>query len=112
MIGRKNPNWNGGTSYEPHDINFNMKFKNLIRKRDNQVCMVCGSHREKLKNALSIHHINYDKLLSIPQNCVSLCISCHVKTNKNRKQWISFFHSLLNERYGYKYNNQEIVLEV
>jgi len=112
MVGKRNPNWNGGSSFEPHDKSFDNKFKRAIRKRDNQICMVCGIHREKLKNRLSIHHINYNKLLSIPQNCISLCISCHTKTNGNRKHWTTLFQNLLTERYGYQYNNQEIVLEV
>ena len=111
--GNKNPNWNNGSSFEPYDKTFNNKFKRAIRKRDNQVCMMCGIHREKLKNSfLNVHHINYDKLLSVPQNCITLCVSCHTKTNSNRKHWTKFFQDLLSERYGYKYNNQEIILEV
>jgi len=113
LYGEKHPNWRGGISFEPYDINFNNKFKRAIRKRDNQICMLCGIHREKLKRALDVHHIDYNKLLSIPQNCVSLCTSCHTKTNWNRKNWTKFFQSLLAEKYGYIYNkNQEIVLEV
>ena len=41
--------------------------------------MICGIHREKLKRAFSIHHINYDKELTIKENCISLCIKCHSK---------------------------------
>ena len=73
--------------------------------------MICGIHREKLNKVLDIHHVNYDKLLSIPQNCISLCHPCHPKTNHNRKHWIKFFQSLLSEKYGYEYKNNEIVLE-
>jgi len=109
--GDKNPAWNGGTSFEPYDINFNNQFKKAIRKRDNQVCMVCGIHREQLNIELTIHHIDYNKKLSIPQNCVSLCTSCHGKTGWNRPHWIKFFQSLLAERYGYKYSElNEVVL--
>jgi len=108
----KHPLWQGGKSFEPYDKSFNNKFKRAIRKRDNQVCMLCGIHREKLKIAFAIHHINYDKKLSIPQNCISLCNSCHVKTNYNRKYWIKFFQSLLAEKYGYQYSNQDIIMGV
>lgn len=100
----KNANWRGGLSFESYGISFNNKFKRLIRKRDNQVCMLCGIHREKLRRELDIHHINYDKKLSTQQNCISLCISCHMKTNFNRKHWIKFFQSLLSERYDYVYS--------
>ncbi len=112
-VGEKNPNWLGGLSFEPYDSNFNNKFKRAIRKRDNQICLKCGIHREKLLRALDVHHINYNKLMSIPQNCCSLCRRCNIEVNKNRKHWTKFFQSLLNERYDYKYNtNQEVILEV
>jgi 5-methylcytosine-specific restriction endonuclease McrA len=102
---KKHPAWLGGISFEPYDPNFNKRFKNLIRKRDNQICMLCGIHREKLERALAVHHINYDKKLSIPENCISLCINCHMKTNGNRKHWIKFFQSLLSEKYNYQYED-------
>ena len=113
MCGKKNPSWLGGKSFEPYDINFNNKFKRAIRKRDNQVCMMCGIHREKVKRAFNVHHVNYDKKLTIPQNCISLCLSCHTKTNHNRQYWIKFFQDLLSERYCYQYNeNNEVIMEV
>ncbi len=101
----KNGMWLGGKSFEPYTKEFNNQFKNLIRKRDNQICMLCGIHREKLSNALNVHHINYNKELSIPQNCISLCNFCHIKTNLNREQWIPFFQSLLNKKYNYQYED-------
>jgi len=112
MGGKGNPNWQGGKSFEPYNKSFNNRFKKLIRKRDNQICMLCGTHREKLKRALDIHHINYEKLLSIPQNCISLCRNCHSKTGNNRKHWITFFQDLLIERYNYKYNQRDIVIDI
>ena len=112
MKGEKNPRWLGGKSFEPYGIDFNKKLKNLVRQRDNQICMNCGVHREKLKEALSIHHINYDKNCNISQNLISLCKICHLYTNHNRKHWTKFFQSLLNERYGYNYENGEIVLSL
>lgn len=103
--GSSHPNWNGGTSFEPYSLEWTKKFKKQIRKRDNQICMLCGIHREKLNLALDIHHINYDKKLTIPENCISLCHSCHMKTNFNRKHWIDMFQSILNKRYNYQYIN-------
>ena len=109
MTGELSPGWKDGLSFEPYTKEFNKQFKNKIRKRDNQVCMLCEIHREKLKRALDVHHINYDKKLSFPQNCISLCNSCHMKTNSKRKYWTKFFQSLLEEKYGYKYKNNLIV---
>jgi len=111
--GEHNKNWQGGISFKPYNKLFNNKFKRLIRKRDNQVCMICGVHREKLNRALAIHHINYDKKMSIPQNCISLCDSCHIKTNHNRKHWIKFLQNLLKEKYNYQYSqDREIALVI
>ena len=113
LNGEKNNFWKGGISFEPYDLNFNNQFRNKIRKRDNQICMLCGIHREKLSRVLSVHHINYDKKLSIPENCLSLCTSCHGLTNINREHWIKFFQSLLNKIYGYKYTElNEPILDV
>jgi len=106
MIRENHPNWQGGKSFEPYDETFNNLFKRRIRKRDNQVCMLCGIHREKLNRVLSVHHINYNKLLSLKENCISLCCSCHMKTGFNRNHWIKFFQSLLSERYGYNYSKE------
>jgi len=103
QIGEKNHNWNNGSSFEPYDQNFNRKFKKSIKERDNHICMLCGIHREKLKTALAIHHIDYNKLNTTKENCISLCGSCHSKTIKHRIYWITFFQSLLNEEYSYKY---------
>jgi len=93
--------------------NFTRYIKNLIRKRDNQVCMLCGIHREKLKHPLDCHHINYDKYLSIEQNLITLCKTCHGKVGFNKKHWVKFFQSVLSERYGYKYGDSgEVILEL
>ena len=111
--GEKNPNWQGGKSFEPYTKEFNNKFRRAIRKRDNQICMLCGIHREKLNRALDAHHINYDKKCNLPQNSISLCLKCHMKTNYNREHWIKFFQSLLAEKYDYKYSqNGEIILKL
>jgi len=112
MIGDKNPAWLGGKSFEPYTKEFNDMLKRAIRKRDNQVCMNCAIHREKLNRALHVHHIDYDKNLSLPQNLISLCVSCHGLTNKNRPYWEKLFQEKLAKLYGYKYINEEIVLEV
>ncbi len=109
-IGENNPRWLGGISYEPYTKEFNRTFKNRIRKRDNGICMYCGIHREQLKKALSVHHLNYVKTQSYEANAISLCNSCHGRTNNNRKHWIKFFQSLLAERYGYEYEDGNIVI--
>lgn len=106
----KHPNWQGGISFMGYPITFNTKFKRAIRKRDNYICMLCGKHQEKNGRSLDVHHINYDKDLTIPENCISLCKMCHPKTNINKKQWIGFFQSILSEKYNYQYKEEMVIL--
>ncbi len=109
--GKNNNRWRGGISFEPYDAKFNKQFKRAIRKRDNQICMLCNIHKEKLKRALDIHHINYNKQFSIPENCISLCQPCHMKANSNREHWTKFFQSLLSEKYNYDYSDDGEIIK-
>lgn len=111
-LGEKHPNWKGGRSFGNYSKYFNPRFRRLIRKRDNYLCVMCGIHSEKLNRALDVHHINYDKKFTIPENCISLCDNCHRKTNINKKQWISFFQSILSKKYGYIYENQRVIVNL
>lgn len=109
------PGWLGGKSFEPYTCDFNARFKRKIKERDHYTCQLCNIYKEDLyllKRRLCVHHINYDKLLSISENCITLCSTCHPKTNTNRTHWTKFFQSLLSERYGYEYNEkQEVILD-
>jgi len=112
MSGENSPMWKGGYSIKDYK-KFTNLFRNAVRKRDNNVCMMCGKHREKMKTALSVHHIDYNKGNTTPQNCISLCFECHPKTNFNRVDWVSFFQNKLSRLYNYNYNyqnNEEIII--
>ena len=112
MIGKNSSNWMGGKSFEPYTPDFNERFKESIRARDNYCCVVCNKSQEELKYKLSVHHVDYDKLNSFKQNAVSLCNKNHAETNVNRTSWKIFFQSLLKERYGYEYTeDQKIILD-
>ncbi len=107
----KNPAWLGGIAKEKNDKYFNKAFKIAVRQRDNYVCMVCGVHNEKLNKTLDVHHINYNKYETYPENCVSLCHSCHQKTNHNRRHWFSFLKKIMEERYNYQYTDNIKVIK-
>ena len=96
-FGAQNYNWRGGTSFEPYSEEFNDPLKEQIRKRDGYVCQLCDmtqkEHVERYERKLIVHHIDYDKQNCDPHNLISLCFSCHGKTNGNRKR----YKKLLNE---------------
>ncbi len=74
-----------------YPLDFNERFKELIRDRDGRICKICMKTEKENGKLLDIHHINYDKTDCDPKNMISLCHSCHMKTNVKRKDWISFF---------------------
>ena len=92
--GVKNPMWKNGSSFGDYGLNFNLKFKEIIRDRDNHICMMCGLP-ELNDEKLSIHHIDYIKKNTCKENCISLHRICHAKTNQNKEYWKAFFNSKL-----------------
>jgi 5-methylcytosine-specific restriction endonuclease McrA len=61
----------------------------MIRNRDGRKCLVCGIGENGLRH--DVHHIDYDKRNIVPENLVTLCHSCHMKTIYNREPWKAFF---------------------
>lgn len=94
LAGEKHPNWKGGISFEPYSTDWVESLKESIRQRDNHTCRLCGSHQEK--RTFHVHHIDYDKKNCDPQNLITLCYSCHTKTNHKREKWIEIFQLILN----------------
>ena len=99
--GEKHHNFNNWSSLKEYDFKFNDNFKKMIRKRDNFKCVCCDRTEKNNRRKLSIHHIDYNKQNSNPNNCVSLCVQCHTETNYNKNVWKNFFLDMLNYRYGY-----------
>jgi len=95
MQGENHHNWQGGISNLPYPMSWTEQLKESIRKRDKYSCQLCGKKQEdlleKLQKKLSVHHIDYDKKNLDPENLISLCRSCHMKTNHKRKAWIDYF---------------------
>lgn len=83
------PNWNGGSSNKPYPFEFNKILKEDIKNRDGHKCGVCDKKTQKL----AIHHIDYNKDNIKFENLISLCYSCHGKTNYNRDCWVEFFQT-------------------
>lgn len=84
-------NWQGGISRHPYSLNWTDTLKESVRQRDGYKCQLCCVSQKELNERLNIHHIDYDKENCDPKNLISLCRSCHIKTNYQREKWISFF---------------------
>jgi len=87
-----NPNWKGGISFEPYSLNWTKELKEQIRKRDNHICQLCDKTQRGNNRALDVHHIDYNKKNCSEENLISLCSSCHTKTNNNRDYWMNYFN--------------------
>ena len=92
-------NWKGGISFEQYPKEWTDDLKESIRKRDNHICEMCGTHQDELNNGrvkkLDVHHIDYNKDNLNPKNLISLCRKCHLKTNYNRDYWLNYFNKEL-----------------
>ena len=84
--GECNPAWQGGTSFDPYPYQFNSSLKATILDRDNYACQLCGATPED-RRELHPHHKDYDKANCLPSNLITLCHSCHSKTNHHREEW-------------------------
>jgi len=92
-LGEKHWNWQGGISSEPYSLDWTEELKENVRKRDNYKCQECG--RKQTDKLFPVHHIDYNKKNSVDDNLITLCISCHIKTNGNREQWQDHFNKLV-----------------
>ena len=88
--GESSWNWRGGISFLPYPSAFNRSLKRCVRERDNFTCRGCGAGRSHI-----VHHINYDKSNCSGSNLITLCKSCHGKTQFNRDFWTGFFSGLI-----------------
>lgn len=88
------PSWKGGISFEDYSLDWVETFKESIRQRDHHICRLCGNEWEPGIRAFPVHHIDYIKKHCAPNNLITLCHRCHIKTNSNREHWIECFRKL------------------
>lgn len=84
--GSGNPCWRGGVWY-----NFN-KLRNEIIKRDGGCCVNFSCNHSTVR--LNVHHIDYDKSNNTRTNLVTLCHSCHSRTNVKNRSLHKRYYSL------------------
>ncbi|KKN76510.1 hypothetical protein LCGC14_0370190 [marine sediment metagenome] len=85
-LAEKNPAWIGGRSYRPYTAEWTRELKQRIKDRDKQTCQLCIIQIEDVRE-LYVHHIDYDKSNNSEDNLITLCHSCHSKTNHHRTEW-------------------------
>jgi len=96
ITGNQNPSWIDGRAKENnlYPEEWIDDLREIIRKRDGYICQLCGIHQDEMSSwnkKLDVHHIDYDKDNLNPDNLISLCRSCHQKTNFNREYWEQYF---------------------
>lgn len=105
MSGENNHNWNNGSSFEPYCNKFNENLKQRVRYFFGNVCFLCGKTQEENRQKLSVHHVNYDKMIccnDVEPLFVPLCHICHSKTGNKRMDYESYFEKRLNDEYNSK----------
>lgn len=75
-----------------------------IYERDNWTCQECGCHclnkeYKNKKNKIQCHHIDYNIKNNNYENLITLCASCHTKTNFNKKNWIEYYKNKIERTY-------------
>ena len=90
-VRRQCGNFSGINNFEPYTEEFSKTLKEQIRQRDNYQCQECRYFQKDLGYKLPIHHIDYNKKNNDPLNLISLCKSCHCKTNFNRDNWTNYY---------------------
>ena len=87
----KNSNWQWGKSFETYWVDWTKTLRISIRERDHYRCKLCGEPQWDILH--SVHHIDYNKKNCDPNNLITLCQPCHMKTNYNRDSWTQYFNS-------------------
>jgi hypothetical protein len=85
--GSNNWNWKGGI--KGYSVDWKETLRKSIRERDRYVCCLCHDFGN------TVHHIDYDKNNCNPENLITLCHDCHLKTNFNREKWKKYFKEMI-----------------
>lgn len=100
--GANHPRWLEGISKFPYAFEFTLELKEEIRIRDSQKCQKCNKssnqNQKESRKLLPVHHINYNKQDCRKENLITLCSSCHTKSNTNRDYWFAYYTYLMENR--------------
>jgi 5-methylcytosine-specific restriction endonuclease McrA len=62
---------------KPHREPDFIRLRGQIKERDGYICLECNKHEDDLNVPLCIHHIDNDPSNNIPENLITLCMTCH-----------------------------------
>ncbi|WP_048191062.1 helix-turn-helix domain-containing protein [Methanobacterium sp. SMA-27] len=96
--GENHSNWKGGISFAPYCPKFNEEFRERVRNFWNRQCGICEFPEKDGLRRLSVHHVNYEKMVccdNTPPLFIPLCPSCHSKTNNHRITWENYLTSYI-----------------
>lgn len=105
MGGEESPAYLDGNSFEPYCPNFNEEFKERVREFFGRRCFECNKTEKENGRKLSVHHVNYDKMVccnDVKPLFVALCDRHHTKTRWNREYWEEYFTKRIMEEFGGK----------
>ena len=96
ITGKNNPAYIHGQGNLPYPVSFSTLLKEKIRKRDNYTCQNCGCkesnhHRANKQIALTVHHIDYNKMNCKENNLITVCNRCNIKANANIDYWFAYY---------------------
>jgi hypothetical protein len=98
--GKNHPAWRGGSSFLPYCEKFNEEFKERVRAFFGYRCVECGTPQNGRR--LSVHHVNFNKMSCCDDTVplfVSLCHTCHTKTNGKREYSKQHFTEMIEQYY-------------
>lgn len=100
-FGKDSPRYIDGRTELKYPSIFTKELKLTIRTRDNFICQCCGLTEEESKNkfkeVLHIHHIDYNKENCDETNLITTCRTCNAKANSERDYWYAYYSYLIKE---------------
>lgn len=94
--GKKSIKLNRGKEYHPNWI----EIRKVIYERDGWTCQECGKrcHGNGTKDKIQCHHVDYNIKNNNPKNLITLCASCHCKTNFKKQNWIKYYKLIMERK--------------
>jgi hypothetical protein len=81
VSGANNPNWEDGRAVLPYAPGFAAKVRQLVRERDGDRCVECGSTTH-----LCVHHRDFEKWNHSLDNLETLCRRCHTRKHRSHER--------------------------